>query len=375
MLNVIICDAYFLEKFMKWKPLLSLFFFFSLLMSFSVNATSLAPTFSGTSASKAAKTGMVWKGGKWVVNHVSHHKLGYASLAVIGGAFYFRKDIEELVDYHISSDKWSSEKKSILIPKLSKKINNAKPQDKDAVILATQNALMYYMVIYDGESFGRTATDIIDSLGIRDNEFLKNYDIAMAAKKTAVAMISATMATTIARSPKTNCVRGSFNREYIKQKQDNSSSSTTLVQWDVGAYEKQRKITENYNQQRKVTGKPLYDFHKDHIPSKKAIETYLKKRDSLVITKDLRDNIYNNATSVVLTDTIHRVGRTYGGKNKNLIAIDAKNLEIAMVKDFIVYYVVFSLLGQADAAFDLRFTKAYIETYTRNERLCLFIRR
>lgn len=365
----------FLEKFMKWKLLLYLSFCLSLLITITTNATTLAPTGSGTTA-KVVRAGMVWKGGKWVtkgvVNHVAHHKIGYAGLAIIGGALYFRKDIYELVDRDITSDKWPSEKKAILIPKLSKKINNAKPQDRAAIIFTTQDALMHYMVMYEDESLGRTATDIITALGLKTNEFLTDYDIALAAKRTAITMISTTMATTIANMPKTDCTKGSYNREYIKKKQNNSSADILLTQWDVGAYEKQKKITENYNKTRKTTGKALYDFHKDHIPSKKAIEVFLKKRDGLVIRKDVRDTIYNNATSVVLTDSIHRVGRTYGGKNKNLIAMDALNLEVAMTKDFVVYYVIFSLLGQADLSFNIRFTNAYIETYVRNERLCLF---
>lgn len=360
---------------MKWKS----FLFCLSFLTTCVNANTLAPASGLATPSNVAKTAAIWKGGKWVtkgvINHVSHHKLGYAALAVVGGAFYFRKDIEDLVDQHMASDKWPSEKKSILVPKLSKKISTAKPQDKQAVISATQNALMYYVVMYNGESLGKTASDIADRLGIVDDHFLNQLNVSLTAKQTAVALINTTMTTTIEKIPKTNCLKGSYNRDYIKEKQNNSTNEIKLIQWDVASYEKQKKISENYNTYIKRNGGQRYDFHKDHIPSKKAIELFLKKRDNLIITKDIRNNIYNNATSVVLTDTIHRNGRTYGGKNKLLIAGDAKNLELAMNKDFITYYIMFSIMGQADPSFDIRFTKAYIETYVRNERLCLFRRR
>ena len=359
---------------MKWKLLLALSFCFSLLIPITTNATTLAPTGTGTTA-KVVRTGMVWKGGKWVVNHVAHHKLGYASLAVVGGVYYFRKDIDELVDKYMTSDKWSSEKKSILVPKLTKKINNAKTQDQAAVIVAIQNSLMHYMVMYEDESLGRTATDIITALDLRTGEFLKNYDIALAAKKTAVSLITVAMTTTIANIQKTNCMKGSYNREYIKQKQDNSSSNTTLEAWDVGPYEKQKKITDNYNKLRKTNGKSLYDFHKDHIPSKKAVLEYLKKRDKMVVTPDIVKNINNNATSVVMIDTKHRIGRTYGQNNKKFYTIDSMDLELAMKKDFVMYYILFTLSGEVNKVFDVKFVSAYIETYVRNERLCLFRRR
>lgn len=388
---------------MKWKLLLLIPFCLTLLMPITSNAfqdvdgkytggTTTKPSVSTTKpissntakniskATKVVKIGAALK----TANHIRRNKWKYAAGAVIVGATaasYYRNDIDRIIDNKFYSNKWRSEKKSELVPVLYKKIHNAKPEKQEAIIDAIQESLKYYMVMYNNEPFGKLATDVATSLGILTVDFKTEVELSLSDKERASYIIDSTVLDLRKRNRKTNCKRGSSEREFIKQRYSYDTKDTVLKEWDVDAYGHQDKINSNHNDSVKVSSK-YYKFHKDHIPSKKAVELFLQARDNgnIKFDPDVISNIYNNATSVVLFDKIHRAGRTYGWKNgKSTVAtsrsvIDSKNLFAAMVLDFESYYVMYAEKGLADDTFIMNWSRAFAETYLLNEKLCLFER-
>lgn len=262
------------------------------------------------------------------------------------------------------------------MPILYKKIHNAKPEKQDAIIEAIQQSLKHYMVMYHNEPFGKLATDVALSLNIMDTAFSTDVQLSLSDKEKASLIIDSIVLDMKKKNRRTNCRKGSVEREWIKSKQEYDSKSIVLKEWDVGPFGHQFKINENYNNSVNNDKSKYHKFHKDHIPSKRAVELFLQKRDNgnLPFDPDIVKNIYNNATSVVLIDKIHRAGRTYGGKNVKISIGDAQNLFAAMVLDFETYYVMFAEKGLVDEKFIYYWSESFAETYIFNERLCLFER-
>lgn len=395
MLNVIICDAYFLEKFMKWKPLLSLFFCFSLLIPITSQAfqdvdgkytggNSTKPVNPNTAkniskATKVVKVGAALK----TANHIRKHKWKYAAGAVIVGATaasYYRNDIDRIIDNKFYSNKWRSEKKSELVPVLYKKIHNAKPEKQAAIIEAIQESLMYYIVMYDGQPFEKLATSVLNSLNIMTPALQKQKTLSLSDKANATLIINATLLDLKRKNQRPRCARGSKERNAIYEKNEyskkngNAITEIQLSEWDVDSFQKQSIITENYKKHVNNDRSRYYAFHKDHIPAKKAIEFYLERRDNFSkgFKSDIVKHIYNNATSVIVLGDFHSKGRTWGIPTARAKA-ESYNLEKSMIEDFIAYYVLYGSKGLNNATFVRKWSTAFSEAYLRNESLCLFI--
>jgi hypothetical protein len=411
----------FLEKFMKWKLLLALSFCFSLLSPLTTTAgePALRPPTGGYNSpsiknpsppktgnvgtglnpandpiydngKKFAKTKKIVKvgGALKVANHIRRNKWKYAAGAAIAGAsaaMYYRNDIDRIIDREIYSDKWRSEKKAKLVPILYKKINNAKPEKQDAVIEAIQQSLIYYMAKYNGESTGKLATSILESLNIMNNQVMMQTAFETQQRNDAKALIKLKIDEVDRNRKRTNCKRGSNEREYIKRKNSlKTNGANTLTEWEVGHYGIQVNINNKNNRRVKKYNKlkspndpsqENYDFEKDHIPSKKAVVLYLERRDNLGVSYDepVLTNIENNAIAVVMKTSIHKNGRTNGPDNKVLSIDDSRNLMKAMFDDFEEYYLVASKDNRNDLLYKINWVKALIETYIENEKMCLFI--
>jgi hypothetical protein len=112
---------------------------------------------------------------------------------------------------------------------------------------------------------------------------------------------------------------------------------------------------------------------RDHIPSYKAIEFYLKQRGvsftGLKISGNRYTNLANNETAMNLEYNLHRNNRTTGTKNGTYYPQDGQNqatLRRATLKDFA------TILVKADPVNYQTYLKAFPVIYTRNALLCLY---
>lgn len=72
----------------------------------------------------------------------------------------------------------------------------------------------------------------------------------------------------------------------------------------------------------------------DHIPSSAAIRRAKENELGRTLTRAERRELHNDATAVELTDLMHSLSRTFGGKNSQTqIGVDASDLRIAMERD------------------------------------------
>jgi hypothetical protein len=341
-------------------------------------------------ASKFSKTKKIVKVGAALktANHIRRNKWKYAAGAVIVGATaasYYRNDIDRIIDREFYSDKWRSEKKKKLVPILQKKINNAKPEKKEAVVEAIQESLIYYMSKYNGESAGKLATSILESLNIMNNQVMMQASFETQQRNDARVLIKLKIDEVDKTRKRTDCRKGSYEREYITT---NNSFGTnglkSLSEFDVDHYGVQQNINRaynegvhEYNKYKKPHDLPqkFYDFEKDHIPSKKAVALYLAKRDNFGVLygKPKSDYIIKNAISVVMRTSIHKRGRTNGKDNIDISKEDAKNLKQAIFDDFEEYYLLASIDNQNDYSYKTNWVKALIKTYIENEKMCLFL--
>lgn len=99
----------------------------------------------------------------------------------------------------------------------------------------------------------------------------------------------------------------------------------------------------------------------------------MKEIHGIKYAKPISGYIIRNAISVVLKTSVHKSGRTNGYDNQALSTIDARDLKKAVFKDFISYYVLAYQGGYDDQLYKANWLKAFVETYIRNEALCLFI--
>lgn len=438
---------FFWRKFMKWKLLLALSFCFSLLSPLTTTAgePALRPPTGGYNSPSIKnpsppKTGNVGSGlnpandpiydngkkptpsnnvkkfskttkvvkvgaGLKTANHIRKNKWKYAAGAVLVGGTagyaakkyhdseivrnteraYYQNDIDRIVDREFYSDKWRSEKKAKLVPILYKKIHNAKPEKQELVIEAIQESLIYYMAKYNGESSGKLATSILESLNIMTNDVMMQSNFETQQRNDAKVLIKSKIDEVDKTRRRSNCQRGSPEREYIIKKNSlKTNGANTLTEWEVGHYGVQVNINKKNNRRVKSYNKlkapndssqEYYDFEKDHIPSKKAVALYLERRDNLGVSYDdpVATNIENNAIAVVMKTSIHKRGRTNGPDNKVISIADSRNLKQAMFDDFEEYYLVASKDNRNDLLYKINWVKALIETYIENEKMCLFI--
>lgn len=333
---------------------------------------------------KVVKVGAVLK----TANHIKRNKWKYAAGAVIAGsaiAIHYRNDIDRIIDNEFYSNKWRSEKKTKLVSTLSKKINNVKPEKKDALISAIQQSLIYYMGKYKGEPFDKLASSVLVSLTLMTPAVINQASFEDQQRNDARALIKSKIDEIERTRRRTNCQKGSYEREYIKLNSNfNSNGVKSLNEFDVGHYGVQVNINNinnnlvtKYNMN-KSPNDPIrinYSFEKDHIPSKKAVALYLAKRDNLGVlyAKPYSKNIENNAISVVMQKSIHKRGRTNGRKNEAISKIDSTNLKQAIFNDFEDYYLLASSDNRNDSSFKANWIKALVLTYIENEAMCLFI--
>lgn len=72
----------------------------------------------------------------------------------------------------------------------------------------------------------------------------------------------------------------------------------------------------------------------DHIPSSAAIRRAKENELGRTLTRAERRELHNDATAVELSDLLHSLSRTFGGKNSQTqIDLDASDLRIAMERD------------------------------------------
>jgi hypothetical protein len=87
-------------------------------------------------------------------------------------------------------------------------------------------------------------------------------------------------------------------------------------------------------------------FDRDHIPSKAALKAEADRLEreatGLGLTPLEGKAIEEAAQTVALPKGLHKKGRTYGGKNKNLIATDSRNLAQAAHDDIAAYRNILS---------------------------------
>lgn len=304
-------------------------------------------------------------------------KTAFRPVIIVGGGSYllykYKTNVNNIIKNEFSSKENLSNIQNNLTLKLNKKILKTRPEKLDILIYEIQKSLKLYIVMYDGNKVSSVAQQIAINLGIFDINMQNQIKKEIFYKKEAELLISNIIASTVDNGSKTNCQKGSYNRNFIynDNKDLYKTNSTVLNEWDVGAYAYQTKITKNYNYYIKINGGNYYKYHKDHIPSKKSILEYLKKRDGgfVKFNSNVIKNIYDNSTTVVLNSDIHRIGRTFG----QYIIDDSNNLYLAMIKDFVFYYVYYYSNNLNDHRFKFQWSRAFAATYIRNEQLCLFV--
>ena len=310
--------------------------------------------------------------------------------AVIGGViiYKYRTDISNTIDRYMSSDKNSYDIKNQLIVKISERINNAKTDEKRYYyIVEAKEALRYYLIKYPDEKAATIARDVAIKTGLWDGDFQNEirsdqnnyYSVTQKIAK----IISAIKADPNYQEPDGHCdkYKDPFSRQYIYNESNPSNEPRVrrLELWDVGSYKDQKKVVKEYAAYHRKIGTNGFKsdgYHKDHIPSQKAVIAFLKNRDNHIpFTSKVVRNVVDNATSVALLSDVHMKGRTFGGKNSTLIPDDSKDLEKATISDFAVYYVYHKGLNLVTPQFETKWLEALTKTYLRNRTMCLFTRR
>jgi hypothetical protein len=135
-----------------------------------------------------------------------------------------------------------------------------------------------------------------------------------------------------------------------------SSYHTPVRPGDYGSY-RQLKASEVINDQ----------LDHDHIPSAKAIEVYLLKRDGAAVAGRGMRHSYNNATALEMQHTQHKSGATFRGINIPLAPLDGSSgfaMRAATIRDFAFYYLGAKLTQVQITEFS--------NIYYRNKVLCIY---
>lgn len=111
----------------------------------------------------------------------------------------------------------------------------------------------------------------------------------------------------------------------------------------------------------------------DHIPAKAQIKLYIAKKLGRKLNTWEEQKIEKNATALPVTVDMHFYGRTKGGKNDiNQIALDAKNLKLATIKDLANHFLFISNNFGIQSSEMVQFIESSIVLWNRNKSLCLY---
>ncbi len=106
--------------------------------------------------------------------------------------------------------------------------------------------------------------------------------------------------------------------------------NSAIEQKDAKPPLKKGEVDEYGNLQKKTGDGTI---HRDHQPSKAALQKRAEKLKGSPLTKAEIKRINKEATAVNVPEDIHRAGPTYGGKNKELIEPDSNDLAGATKRD------------------------------------------
>ena len=130
-----------------------------------------------------------------------------------------------------------------------------------------------------------------------------------------------------------------------------------VQEWDVGSYGDLA-----YNSMKND------NLEHDHIPSKQAVENFLKNK-GYTISKKVKKNINQNSTTIEVSKENHIKGATYGGKQNSKINgiakkfFDSEDLRVATIRDMSYHFI---------NSKDSRAISAFFPLYKRNLELCLY---
>lgn len=111
----------------------------------------------------------------------------------------------------------------------------------------------------------------------------------------------------------------------------------------------------------------------DHIPAKAQIKLYIAQKLGRKLNTWEEQKIEKNATALPVTVDMHFYGRTKGGKNDaTQIALDAKNLKLATLKDLANHFLFISNNFGIQSNEMLQFIESSIVLWNRNKSLCLY---
>jgi len=136
-----------------------------------------------------------------------------------------------------------------------------------------------------------------------------------------------------------------------------NSYNKPVHEWDYGSFKELRSVE-------KITD----HLEHDHIPSIGAVLSYLHKRDGVLYDRAFGTGriINDNATTLEVTQAVHRAGRTFGGKNTEArIEKDSLNLKVATIKDLAYHF-------KSSFTLSRKMIESFSNVYARNEYLCLY---
>lgn len=140
------------------------------------------------------------------------------------------------------------------------------------------------------------------------------------------------------------------------------SVHSPIQEWDYGSYFELDKLAVSHDK-----------LEHDHIPSISAVLRYLEKRDGYPLKSFDRFKgdgaiVSNNATTLEIKESLHKLGRTYKGKNtQNQVLLDSADLRLATIKDLAYYYLNSDKLSQ-------KMVTNFVNVFIRNRYLCLYER-
>lgn len=137
-----------------------------------------------------------------------------------------------------------------------------------------------------------------------------------------------------------------------------NSYNNPVDEWDYGSFKELKSVE-------KITDR----LEHDHIPSIGAVLSYLHKRDGGVLYDRAFGTgriINDNATTLEVTQSVHRAGRTFGGKNtEDRIERDSLDLKVATIKDLAYHF-------KSSFKLSRKMIESFSNVYARNEYLCLY---
>ena len=81
------------------------------------------------------------------------------------------------------------------------------------------------------------------------------------------------------------------------------------------------------------------ELEHDHIPSEKAIFLFMERKKNRVFTLQEKKYMKKNAITITIPENLHKVGRTYKGKNRLLKVLDSQDLFVAFFQDYAEHFM------------------------------------